>query len=453
MNAYKSPSGTLTAEELRSYSESTAAFLAQRGSRTAGIICGCSPLVYAAVRGCLMAQICYIPADGALPQKRREQVLYGVDIVLYDSAEFPELCGFTDLREIVRQEAEFTPLPENPAEPAYRIFTSGSTGEPKGIEVSRGNIGSFLRWFGGIPAIAEVRPRRVLNQALLSFDLSVAGVYYSLESGAELIQLPRGSFGEMRDIFACMKDSRAELAVLTPGFAEMCLCDKDFSAALLPELKVMFFCGEVLKPVTAARIFSRFPGVRILNAYGPSEACCAVCACEITPEMTAEPELPIGGMAQTAGIIRVSCRGEIVISGGSVARYCGAAQGGFRTDDGERRFFTGDGGTVRDGRLYFTGRLDRQAKLMGFRVEPEDIENNLMKLPGVLLAAVLVTSRGSRAGLYAKIVTDGTVTAQGIRRGLAELVPEYMIPGRIEITENLSLSKNGKLERSLPNEY
>ena len=90
---------------------------------------------------------------------------------------------------------------------------------------------------------------------------------------------------------------------------------------------------------------------------------------------------------------------------------------------------------------------------MGFRVEPEDIENNLMKLPGVLLAAVLVTARGSRSGLYAKVVTDGSVTAQDIRGGLAELVPEYMIPGRVEITEDLPLSANGKLERSMPYEY
>lgn len=451
MNAYRSPLGELTQEELRIYSESIAAFLAWQGAKKAGIVCGCSPLTYAAVRACLMAQVCYVPADAALPEKRRSQVLSGADIVLYDSAEFPELAGFADLREIVRQKAEFAPPPENDSAPAYCIFTSGSTGEPKGIEVSRGNTGSFLGWFREIPAIAEIKPRRVLNQALLSFDLSVAAVYYSLESGAELIQLPRASFGDIAGIFSCMKDSRAELAVLTPGFAELCLCDSGFGTELLPELKVIFFCGEVLKQVTAARLFRRFPGVRMLNAYGPSEACCAVSASEITPDMTGS--LPIGDMAHTAGALRISDRGEIVISGGSVARYCGAAQGGFRMSGGERLFFTGDGGTVREGRLYFTGRLDRQAKLMGFRVEPEDIENNLMKLPGVLLAAVLVTARGSRSGLYAKVVTDGSVTAQDIRGGLAELVPEYMIPGRVEITEDLPLSANGKLKRSMPYEY
>lgn len=453
MNAYTSPMGSLAQEELTRFSESIAAFLTERGASSAGIVCGCSPLIYAAVKGCLLAQVCYIPVDGDLPEKRREQIVSGADILLCDSAEFPGMAGCTDLREIVRLESGFAPPAENPAAPAYRIFTSGSTGEPKGIEVSRGNVGNFLRWFRGIPAVEELNPRRVLNQAALSFDLSVAGVYYSLESGCELIQLPRGKFGDLAGTFSCMRDSRAEMAVLTPGFAELCLCDSAFDSELLPELRLIFFCGEVLKPVTAAKLFRRFPGIRILNAYGPSEACCAVCASEITPEMTARQELPMGDMAHTTGALRISGRGEIVIAGASVARYCGTSQGGFRTSGGERRFFTGDGGYVSGGSLYFSGRLDRQVKLMGFRAEPEDVENNLMKLPGVLLAAVLPVSRGSRSGLYAKVVTDGTVTAQELRQGLSRIVPEYMIPGRIEITENIPLNNNGKLQRSVPNEY
>lgn len=457
MTVYLSGSGSLTAEQLAEYSGSISAYFRRNDIRRAAVICGKSPLVYAAVNACDMARVCFIPVDEALPEKRREMITQDADEVFFDSRELPGQPGWTDLCGVISGET-----PNNagtvssgghahaadPGEaPAYRIYTSGTTGEPKGIEVTRGNLSSFLGWFGSIPAIAETKPRSVLNQAMFSFDLSVADLWYSLRENIRLTVMERRLFMDLPAMFRRMSESGAELAVLTPAFAELCLCDSGFSRELLPELRVIFFCGETLRPATAAKLFGRFPRVRILNAYGPTECCCAVTAAEITPDMTRGAALPTGDLSHTAGGIHIK-DGEIVITGASVARYArcakcsGSSAGGFGEYRGERCFFTGDRGSVSGGMLWFGGRLDRQVKLMGYRIEPEDIENNILKIPGVNQAAVSV-----RNGRLSALVAAVGTTPEEIRRRLAELVPAYMLPGRITITDVLPVSGNFKLRR------
>lgn len=443
MTIYQSGSGSLTSEQLSDYSGRIAAYFQRRGVRYAAVISGKSPLVYAAVRACDLSHVCFVPVDEELPALRRAQVTADADEIFYDSEELPGESGWTDLRELIAVSGAVQALPEDLAAPAYRIYTSGTTGVPKGIEVSRGNLCSFLEWFVSIPAIADVKPHSVLNQAMFSFDLSVADLWYSLRENAALTVIERELCGDFSGMFRRMGESGAELAVFTPAFAELCMCDSAFRRELMPGLKVMFFCGEVLKPVTAAKLFRRFPGVRILNAYGPTECCCAVTAVEVTPEMAESDVLPVGDLRHTAGEIHVD-GGEIVITGGSVAGYTGGSSGGFGEFCGERCFRTGDAGEIRDGMLWFGGRLDRQLKIMGYRIEPEDIENNMLKIPGVKQALVSVSPRGGR--ITAQAVAGG-ISAGEIRSRLAELVPAYMLPGRITLVESLPVSGSFKLRR------
>ena len=100
---------------------------------------------------------------------------------------------------------------------------------------------------------------------------------------------------------------------------------------------------------------------------------------------------------------------------------------------------------IENGLLYFNGRLDRQVKIMGYRIEPEDIENNLLKLPGVTQALVSVSGK-NRITAH---VTANATTPEELRRGLSELVPEYMLPGRIVIVEQLPVSGSFKLRRNI----
>ena len=151
--------------------------------------------------------------------------------------------------------------------------------------VTYANLENFIAWFTTRPAIAGLYPHAVLNQALFTFDLSVADLYYTLYTGCTLELSPEGS-----SLSAC--GSRAQLAVMTPSFADCCLLDERFAAKMLPCLQTIFFCGEPLRGSTVRRLWRRFPGLRIINAYGPTEATCAVTAVEITKELAKEERLP-----------------------------------------------------------------------------------------------------------------------------------------------------------------
>lgn len=442
---YTNGSERISAEELLRYSENIAAYLLENNIRTAALITGKSPLVFAAIKACLTAGTCYIPVDENMPAERRSLITGGADAIFCDG----KYSGAEDLRRIAERDRIFTPPVIGSDLPAYRIYTSGTTGASKGIEISRGNVENFTEWFCGIPAIAETRPRSVLNTARFSFDLSVADIYYSLHTGAALTAVGQELSGDFSALFGRMHESGAELAVLTPSFAELCLCDGAFSEALMPQLRVIFSCGETLKPATAEKLFARFPRIRIVNAYDPSETCCAVTAAEITREMTAGDSLPIGNMSHTAGIVELTEQGEIVVIGESVGRYVNFA-GGFGEYNGRRCFFTGDSGEIKDGMLYFGGRMDRQVKIMGCRVEPEDIENNLLKTGLVRRAAVIAETAHRGNGmkyLHAYVVAERGVTSAEIRAALAGFLPEYMIPRRITLADSIELNANGKTKR------
>ena len=216
------------------------------------------------------------------------------------------------------------------------------------------------------------------------------------------------------------------------------------------------------------RLWRRFPGLRIINAYGPTEATCAVTAVEITPKLAKEERLPIGyqhGEAVTVTLERQdritlqaesvadddsvsgeqnhSCSGCITLQGQSVAAgYLGG-------EEFHGRFVTGDIGYFENGYLWYVARCDDQIKYKGYRIEPGEIEAALTALPGIHQAVVL--PRKDRLGrvisLQAVAAATGEPQEEQVRQALASMLPEYMVPRRILFCRALSMTVNGKIDR------
>lgn len=451
--AYMDSSSSLSVEELYLLERKLCAFLLEGGYKTAAVFGKTSSAVFAAIRACLLTGVCYIPVDAETPAKRLGEMLSCADAVLYDGEKPP--CGIpcADIRCCAEGYEPLGTLPTVPdCRAAYIIFTSGTTGVPKGIRVSRKNLRCFADWLLSLPAIREEKPRSVLNQARFSFDLSVAGICCSLFGGMDFAAPEQPLLTDFPKLFAFMENSGAEMAVLTPSFAEMCLCDSSFCGELLPRLRVLFFCGETLKPSTARKLILRFPKARIINAYGPTEATCAVCACEITADMTAAA-LPVGEIGSAASEIHILTPdnreakegeiGEILICGDSAAEYINA-EGGFSVIDGSRCFHTGDLGYTAEGRLYFCGRRDRQVKLLGHRIELSDIENSLCEISGVRRAAAAVETKGGFPVITAVIEAEKGVSEALIKQEMKKLLPSYMLPRKILLTDSIPINANGK---------
>jgi len=380
--------------------------------------------VPAAFVACLIAGRPYLPLDPLLPPAGQRELLEQAGAVLLDrqSAEEGFASGLS------------CPLPDDPDRIAYQIFTSGSTGRPKKVEVSLGNLEHFLRWASALPDIAPVLGGTAVGQAAWSFDLSVADLYLSLLGGGTHVALTGAEKEDWIALLGRLAASQVSFLVATPSFLRLCLVEPSFGPQQLPRLRTVFSCGEVLPPAAARRLLDRFPGVALLNAYGPTEATCAVCAAPISREMCAAP-LPIG--VQGEGAVDIFLRGgEICLKGASVAPRFGG------------EYATGDLGYVENGLLYWAGRRDLQLKYKGYRLEPARIEGALEALPQVERAAVLPRRDGAGQvkGLTAFVEGHG-LEPEALARALAERLPPYQIPGQWRLLERMPLTPNGKCDR------
>lgn len=373
---------------------------------------------------CLLAGRPYLPLDPQLPPAGRRELLEQAGAVLLDRRRAED--GFAS--------GLACPIPDNPGRIAYQIFTSGSTGRPKLVEVSLGNLEHFLRWASALPDIAAVLGGTVVGQAAWSFDLSVADLYLSLLGGGTHVALTGGEKRDCVALFRRLEASDPSLLVATPSFLRLCLTEPSFGPRRLPKLRTVFSCGEVLPPAAARRLLDRFPGAALLNAYGPTEATCAVCAAPISRDMCNRP-LPVGVVGQGAVDISLE-EGEIVLTGASVAPRFGG------------KYSTGDLGYVENGLLYWAGRRDLQLKYKGYRLEPARIEGALEALPRVERAAVLPRRDGAGQVKGLTAFVEGTgLEPETLARALADRLPPYQIPGQWRLLERLPLTPNGKCDR------
>lgn len=120
-------------------------------------------------------------------------------------------------------------------------------------------------------------------------------LYTAFYTGGTLWTMPKEVQKDAAALFSSLERSGAQVWVSTPSFAEVCLADRRFNSALLPEIKLFLFCGETLQNAIVQKLHSRFPGDKVVNTYGPTESTMAVTQVEIPPSLAAAEEpLPVG---------------------------------------------------------------------------------------------------------------------------------------------------------------
>ena len=417
---------------------------------------------------CSFAGIAYVPVDSSVPTSRLKEIINNINPKLVFAVENIQLDSsfIVDKTEIQRICIEETPTKD--IEPLmkenyiyYVIFTSGSTGKPKGVQVTYKNLDSFVQWF---KEIINNKKTIVLNQAAFSFDLSVADLYLALTTKSELVVLEKDVQQDYVKLFSLLSKSNAEIAIMTPSFADVLLTDKAFNNTLLPNLKTIYFCGEILNIKTAEELINRFPEIRIINSYGPTECTVAVTSIEIKKEMIKEESLPIADFntnRQNANIYIVDSNlevlknneiGEILICGDSVTKgYINNKEDSnkrFINFNGQLGYLTGDLGYFKDSKLYYKTRKDRQIKYKGYRIELSDIEENLIKLEYIERCCVVpkkINSKVIKLIGYVKLQETCKKTSIEIRKDLLKYLPEYMCPN-IKILSDFPINNNGKLD-------
>lgn len=425
---------------------------------------------------CVKSGRAYCPIDSGMPENRTQAILQAVDssIVLCCrelASSMPSLVQREEIKHIIEtHDASIEPSCYVKEEDTfYIIFTSGSTGVPKGVQIAYNNLNHFLEW--SIPLANAAQGKKVfINQAPFSFDLSVMDVYTALGSGSTIFALDKDVQKDYHRLFEALKASHANVWVSTPSFADMCLADHAFSKKLMPELQKFLFCGEILTNDTARKLIERFDA-DVINTYGPTESTVAVSDVQIIEEIVQkENPLPIGKpkpgtwieiVDETGECLPDMEKGEIVIIGNTVG------QGYFhQLENTKKAFFTknilgafypayhtGDKGYMKDGMLYYSGRMDLQVKLNGYRIEIADIEQNLMKVEKVKNVVILPHYKaGKIKNLVAFVVYDGDTSqrfqlGQSISASLKQFLPDYMIPKKYIFIEEIPMTNNGKIDR------
>ncbi len=479
--AYKSGGETLTYRELWARAARSAELLLRQGTSPVLLCADKQADMPVSMLACLMAGRAYVPVSGSIPTERLQNIAKqtGAELCLTVpelkekackccenaevntfsewNAQAAELGGCDGREACDRRESSDgretcdgreTDRTEACDNIAYIIFTSGSTGEPKGVPISKANLDNFAEWIGNLAPLSEYRHCAVLNQASFSFDLSVADLYYALCNGHTLVAGQTDVRSDYTQIFTQLSQEHIRVAVMTPTCMNLCLTEPTFTAENYPDLRCVYFCGERLEKRTAATLLRRFPGIAILNAYGPTEATSAVSAIRITESMTESDDmLPVGEIGTAATDISVE-NGELVLRGKSVfGGYMGGQTGGWFSENGQNGYRTGDLGEIRNGLIYCLGRKDSQIKWKGYRIEPGEIEAGIAAIPGVLGCAVIPTETPGGAVRNLKAYVLGTIDAEYIRETLRKRLPDYMIPAHITIVEQLPVTVNGKLDR------
>ena len=402
----------------------------------------------------------YVPIDVSTPATRVERVMEVSESgVLLTPERVAALSAEPAPYEAVRRVTDDDPF--------YVLFTSGSTGEPKGVVITLANLNHYLEWMRGAHEFV-LGDEVFLNHAPFTFDLSVHDIYLALSTGGTLFSLTKETAADFRQLFEALRHCGATQWMSTPSFAQMCMIERGFKQEMLPAMRRFFFCGETMAPETGAQMLERFPGVEVLNTYGPTEATIAVTSVPVTRELIAQwNPLPIGRvMPGTQIIIRgengqpvpAGERGEIVIAGPNVSpgylRRPDLTEKAFAPHEETRCYRTGDWGRDREGMIFCEGRMDNQIKLHGHRIELGDMESNLRDLEEVADAVVLPVKKGDRVdSVSAFIVLRGAKQgsdfeqAAKLKTKLGERVPPYMVPRKFIFLDSFPMNTNGKADR------
>ncbi len=459
----------MTNRQLLDWAASISASMAERGVPGDARIVIFGPRGPAAV-ACMVAVLArggvVVPVDWATPPERLSLLIRESEaslVVQIGDGQPIDSRAVPQLRIPGWPSAELPPdslkiADHGPADPAYIFFTSGSTGKPKGILGSWGGLTQFMHWMADTFEIDQ--SDRVAVSRSLGFDAVMREIFVPLVTGARMVVAPDPM--DPDDAIGWLVRQRITVTNATPSHAELWL---DGVESATSSLRWVFLSGEI---VTARMVLDWrervSPPGELVNFYGPTETT-FIRTFHVIGDVVADEPIPIGLPLPGTEVLLINEHNEEAESGEVVIRTDFGTLGyiNFANDSGfvanpvtgdpdDLVYRTGDIGMRRaDGALVVSGRNDLQMKILGVRIEPEEIESVLEQHDGVKRAVVVPVEQAGRiTRLDAAILASGEPppTTSSLRDHLSSKVPRVAVPARYVLVDEFPLNANGKVDRA-----
>jgi len=477
--ALVSETGEITFGDLNDFSEKIAFAIMQklagRVNRPIAVFCDKDIGMLASFVAITKSGNFYTPLDVKAPSDRTKQVIACLNpsVVLTDKKNQAAAArlGIAQERMLVIEDCEMI-KPDTvllaatrknvlDTDPVYVLFTSGSTGSPKGVVIAHRSVIDYTEW---VTATFHIGADTVFgNQAPFYFDNSILDIYCTLKNGAELHIIPEYLFAFPIDLLEYLSGNAINTIFWVPSaLVNVANCGV-LGKVELPLLKKILFCGEVM-PTKQYNIWKRYvPDAIYANLYGPTEITDVCCYYIIDRPFEDHEPLPIGRACENTEVIVVNEENRLCGAGESgelCVRGTCLSSGYYKDVEKTNKAFvqnpthndyrdlvyrTGDIVKYgRDGEICFVGRKDNQVKRQGHRIELGDIESAAASLEGIEACCAVFDDYNHRIGLFFISATAGE---EELRKGLADLLPHYMLPDRMIRLDTMPVNVNKKTDR------
>ncbi len=466
-----------TYQELNEKANRIARYLKRKGfgeGAIAGILLDRQPLMLECILAMWKIGGAYIPLDKAYPSNRISGILDDsqADLLLTDE-DYEELVTenqklvkiniLNDQKEIEAEDSSNLLEVFDTRNLAYIIYTSGSTGKPKGAMVEQ--IGMYNHILAKMNELDIHSDCVIAQNASHCFDISVWQYMLALTIGGTTAIYNNELCMNVEKFVQKIEEDKVTILEVVPSYLTSMLDYMEMNAKRFHNLELMVVTGESLNASLAQKWFGLYPSIKLVNAYGPTEASDDITH-YIMDKAPAGDTVSIGKPIQNMNIYivdqwmnlcPVGVKGEICVAGIGVGKgYLNDPEKTEKVfisnifgDQSERLYKTGDlGYWLPDGNIEFCGRKDYQVKIRGFRIELGEIESKLTSYEKVREAAVLDYAKedGSKFLCGYVVAEDGTTTKE-IKEYLESSLPGYMVPAYIVLLDKMPLTANGKIDR------
>ncbi|WEA01642.1 non-ribosomal peptide synthetase [Mucilaginibacter sp. SJ] len=471
----------MTYAELLEKSEKVSAFLVNSGFGEKARVGICADNVMdmvICILGTLRARCIFIPVDASLPDKRFSLIIKksAPDVIISSGgANIDQKIASIQLIRLVsilkspveKYQDRYIDYQEN--DDLYIYFTSGSTGEPKGIVGKNSSLWHFIEWEINT---FMIEPGKRFSQLISPyFDAFLRDIFVPLMSGGTICVPPReeGLFVPEKLIWWIDKEEINFIHCVPSVFR--IFNNKNISPENYRALNYILLSGERIVPSELTNWYNTFNArIQLVNLYGATEATMISSYYNIEPQDTLKAKIPIGKPISDVELVILDknqrpCKqliaGELFI----VSNYL---SNGYLDDtllmeekfiklygkNGEQLAFkTGDSARIlADGNIDLLGREDRLIKLRGIRIELDEIERILRKCQLVENAVVIYDKNSDCLSAFVKFVMDCVPPDEFIgqvEKYLADYLPAYMIPSKINVIDSIPLLNTGKIDYNL----